>query len=212
MLKHFKRPHIGLRTAKTAVAVILSMFIVDLYGATSSKLIFATLGAMAAVQPTFKASLESCLTQIVGVLFGYTHLVPHQLLVGIGADGDGLSTYGLCRNKANQILHIFQLGMGRHRAGRNPLPHIVFGIGLVQASACAKVSNMASNLTSVVLYAFSGNILYMLALPAAACSVVGGWCGAKVAVSGGGKRVKQFMYIVLVLLFVKLISDLFTGA
>ena len=69
---------------------------------------------------------------IVGVLFGYTHLVPHQLLVGIGADGEGLSTYGLCRNKANQILHIFQLGMGRHRAGRNPLPHIVFGIGLVQ--------------------------------------------------------------------------------
>jgi len=70
MLKHFKRPHIGLRTAKTAVAVILSMLIVDLYGATSSKLIFAMLGAMAAVQPTFKASLESCLTQIVGVLFG----------------------------------------------------------------------------------------------------------------------------------------------
>ena len=84
-------------------------------------------------------------------------------------------------------------------------------LGLVQASACAKVSNMASNLTSVVLYAFSGNILYMLALPAAACSIVGGWCGAKVAVSGGGKRVKQVMYVVLVLLFVKLISDLITG-
>ena len=84
-------------------------------------------------------------------------------------------------------------------------------LGLVQASACAKVSNMASNLTSVVLYAFSGNILYALALPAAACSVVGGWCGAKVAVKGGGKRVKQFMYIVLILLFVKLISDLIAG-
>ena len=84
-------------------------------------------------------------------------------------------------------------------------------LGLVQASACAKVSNMASNLTSVVLYAFSGNILYALALPAAACSVVGGWCGAKVAVKGGGKRVKLFMYIVLVLLFVKLISDLIAG-
>ena len=28
------------------------------------------LGAMAAVQPTFKESVESCLTQIVGVLFG----------------------------------------------------------------------------------------------------------------------------------------------
>ena len=62
--------HIGPRTVKTAAAVILSMIIVDAYGATTSKIIFAMLGAMAAVQPTFRESLESCLTQIVGVLFG----------------------------------------------------------------------------------------------------------------------------------------------
>ena len=65
-----KRIHIGLRTLKTAVAVVVSMIIVDTYGATTSKLIFAMLGAMAAVQPTFKESLASCLTQIVGVIFG----------------------------------------------------------------------------------------------------------------------------------------------
>ena len=64
------RPHIGLRTLKTAAAVILSIIIVDYYGATTSKVILAMLGAMAAVQPTFTESLESCLTQIVGVLFG----------------------------------------------------------------------------------------------------------------------------------------------
>ena len=85
------------------------------------------------------------------------------------------------------------------------------GIGLVQASACAKVSNMASNLTSVVIYAISGNVQYLLAIPAALCSILGGYTGAKVAVKGGGKRVKQFMYVVLVLLFVKLVSDLFVG-
>ena len=65
-----KGVHIGLRTWKTAAAVILAMVIVDAYGATTSKLFFAMLGAMAAVQPTFKESVESCLTQIVGVLFG----------------------------------------------------------------------------------------------------------------------------------------------
>lgn len=62
--------HIGLRTTKTAIAVVLSMLIVDHLGASSSKLIFATLGAMSAVRPTFKESLESCLTEIIGVLFG----------------------------------------------------------------------------------------------------------------------------------------------
>ena len=70
MLKRLHKPHIGLRTLKTAVAVIASMLAVDLYGATSSRVIFAMLGAMAAVQPTFRESLESALTQTVGVLFG----------------------------------------------------------------------------------------------------------------------------------------------
>lgn len=41
-----KRVRIGLRTIKTAVAVVISMIIVDAYGATTSKLIFAMLGAM----------------------------------------------------------------------------------------------------------------------------------------------------------------------
>ncbi len=84
----------------------------------------------------------------------------------------------------------------------------LMGLGLVQASACAKVSNMASNLTSVVLYAFSGNILYGIAIPAALCSIAGGWFGARTAVRGGGKRIKQVMYVVLALLFLKLVTDL----
>ena len=70
MFKKRSRFHIGLRTVKTTIAIILAMVIVDSYGATSSKLIFAMLGAMAAVQPTFKESLEACLSQIVGVVFG----------------------------------------------------------------------------------------------------------------------------------------------
>lgn len=62
--------HIGMRTIKTTAAVILSMLIVEALGATDSRLIFAMPGAMAAVQPTFQESLESCLAQIVGVIFG----------------------------------------------------------------------------------------------------------------------------------------------
>ena len=65
----FKIP-IGLRTVKTAVAVIIAMLVVDLLGTTDSKLIFAMLGAMAAVQPTFKESVEAFLSQIIGVIFG----------------------------------------------------------------------------------------------------------------------------------------------
>lgn len=91
MLRKNLRFHIGLRTIKTAVAVILAMMIVDAYGATTSKLIFAMLGAMAAVQPTFQESVESCLTQVIGVLFGaVTGLlllmlpIPSLVMAGIG--------------------------------------------------------------------------------------------------------------------------------
>ena len=91
MLKKLVRLRIGLRTVKTAAAVIISMLLVDRLGTSASKLIFAMLGAMAAVQPTFKESVSSCLTQIVGVLFGAVagvllRLLPgnHLIAVGIG--------------------------------------------------------------------------------------------------------------------------------
>lgn len=70
MKKGFPQIHIGLRTIKTTAAIVISMIIVDYLGTSASKLIFAMLGAMAAVQPTFRESWDSCLAQIVGVLFG----------------------------------------------------------------------------------------------------------------------------------------------
>lgn len=81
--------HIGLRTIKTVAAIIISMIIVDIYGATTSKLLFAMLGAMAAVQTTFKESVESCLTQIIGVFLGalagvFLRMFPIPTLVAIG--------------------------------------------------------------------------------------------------------------------------------
>lgn len=89
MLKKWVRLRIGLRTVKTAAAVILSMLLVDRLGTSDSRLIFAMLGAMAAVQPTFKESLASCLTQIVGVLFGAVaglllRLLPGPDLIAVG--------------------------------------------------------------------------------------------------------------------------------
>lgn len=70
MSRKLPKIHIGLRTIKTTAAIIIAMIIVESLGTTDSKLIFAMLGAMAAVQPTFKESLESCFSQIIGVVFG----------------------------------------------------------------------------------------------------------------------------------------------
>lgn len=91
MRLNYKRIHIGRRTFKTALAVIVSLVIVSSYGATASKMIFAMLGAMCAMENTFKQSVESCLTQIVGMVMGagvavlLSYLpIPSLLMVGIG--------------------------------------------------------------------------------------------------------------------------------
>lgn len=65
-----KKFHIGFRTLKTAIAVVIAMILVTSYGTTTSRLIFAMLGAMAVMEPTLKDSISACLTQVSGMLFG----------------------------------------------------------------------------------------------------------------------------------------------
>ena len=85
---------IGWRTIKTTAAVLLSLLVVDQYGASPAKVVFATIGAMSAVGPTFTASLRECISQICGVSIGallailFTILgVPGMLSVGLGIVG-----------------------------------------------------------------------------------------------------------------------------
>ena len=89
----YKRIHIGRRTLKSAIAVILALAAVAMFGTTSatSRMVFAMLGAMSAMENTFKQSLEACMAQFVGMILGAIvaaglSFVPiHSMLtVGIG--------------------------------------------------------------------------------------------------------------------------------
>lgn len=91
MIRKYNKIHIGGRTLKTAAAVLISMILVSFYGASTSKMIFAMLGAMNAMENSFKKSMESCLTQVVGMILGalagvlLLYLPIHPLVcVGIG--------------------------------------------------------------------------------------------------------------------------------
>ncbi len=87
----FEKIHIGRRTIKTVAAVVLGMLAAEYFGATSSKLIFAMMGAMEAVRPTFKESVEAVLSQFVGIFVGalaavllHTLPIPYVAAAGIG--------------------------------------------------------------------------------------------------------------------------------
>lgn len=85
---------------------------------------------------------------------------------------------------------------------------LLMGLDLLTASGCAKVGNLASNVASAIVYIFSGNVYWMLALPAACCSTLGGVLGARFAMRGGAKRVRWMIFVVLGLLFVKIFWEL----
>lgn len=72
MIHYFRKKHfpIGMRTVKTAIAVSLALVVVEYLGESSAKIIFAVIGAIAAMDNTFKASLRNCVAQIGGVAIG----------------------------------------------------------------------------------------------------------------------------------------------
>lgn len=83
----------------------------------------------------------------------------------------------------------------------------ILGLDLLVSDGCAKVANLASNLGSALVFALSGKILYLVAIPAALCSMLGGFLGARFAIKGGSKQIRKVMFVVLGLLFVKMIYE-----
>ena len=59
---------------------------------------------------------------------------------------------------------------------------------MVTASGSAKVANVASNVASAVAFILGGQVMWSIVLPAAACSILGNYCGARYAIRGGGQR------------------------
>ncbi|MBL8513521.1 MAG: TSUP family transporter [Betaproteobacteria bacterium] len=73
----------------------------------------------------------------------------------------------------------------------------LMGFNFLTASASAKVVNITTNIAAIAWFAWSGNILYALALPLAVCNVAGAWFGAKLAISKGSAFLRVLFLIVI---------------
>jgi hypothetical protein len=76
----------------------------------------------------------------------------------------------------------------------------LLGYNFLTASASAKVVNITTNLAATAWFAWSGNILYKLAIPLAVCNVAGAWIGARLAISKGSAFLRGFFLLVIVAL------------
>lgn len=85
----------------------------------------------------------------------------------------------------------------------------VIGFNLTTASGNAKMVNLASNVSALLTFILSGKVLFVIGIPAALCAILGNWIGSGLAIRNGSKVIKPVFVGVLVLLLVKISSDLF---
>lgn len=83
----------------------------------------------------------------------------------------------------------------------------VFGnMNVSTANAQAKVINLTTNLTSLTIFLFNGQVLFSLGIAAAICNMIGGYLGAGLVMQKGSKIVKPVILFVLFLLFLKIMG------
>jgi len=84
----------------------------------------------------------------------------------------------------------------------------ILGFDFLRASASAKVINLSTNLAATIYFASTNNIIYSIALPMAACNVLGAIIGAKLAIAKGSAFIRVLFIAVVSLLIIKLSYDI----
>lgn len=77
-----------------------------------------------------------------------------------------------------------------------------------RANAHTKVINLTTNITSLVIFLMSGQVVVLLGLAAAMCNMAGNYVGAGLAMSKGSKITRPVIILVLGLLFLKVLGIL----
>ena len=86
---------------------------------------------------------------------------------------------------------------------------VIMGFDFLQASANAKMVNLATNFGSICLFIAKGKIIWSIALPMAACNALGGWLGAKVAINKGNSFIRVFFLVVVIATLIRFSFDIF---
>jgi hypothetical protein len=85
----------------------------------------------------------------------------------------------------------------------------LLGFDFLQASANAKLVNLATNLGSITLFFLKGKIMWLVAVPMAASNALGGAIGAKMAIAKGNKFIRIFFLFIVIATLLRFMYDIF---
>lgn len=81
-------------------------------------------------------------------------------------------------------------------------------LSMKKANAQAKVINLTTNITALIVFLINGKVLIPIAIIGAICNMVGGYLGAGLVMKNGSKLAKPSIILVLILLAFKFIQDI----
>jgi uncharacterized membrane protein YfcA len=85
----------------------------------------------------------------------------------------------------------------------------LLGYAFLEASATAKIINLATNIGALVVFALDGSVLWALGLAMGVANLAGGYLGARTAVSAGSRFVRIVFLAVVAVLIVRLAVQVF---
>ena len=80
------------------------------------------------------------------------------------------------------------------------------GLSMRSANAQAKVINLTTNITSLVIFLMNGQVVFLLGIAAAVCNMAGNYIGAGLAATKGSRVTRPIIILVLCLLFLKILG------
>lgn len=83
-------------------------------------------------------------------------------------------------------------------------------LNINQANAQTKAINLTTNITSLLVFIHSGQVVWQLGLIAGIFGIAGNYLGSSLAIKNSAKITRPTIGLVLVLLFCKVVSSLFT--
>jgi uncharacterized protein len=83
----------------------------------------------------------------------------------------------------------------------------LLGYSFLEASAKAKLANMATNLAAIVVFAPQHAVVWKVAVVMGLCNILGGYVGARTAVARGARFVRVFFIVVVSAFIVRIGGD-----
>ena len=81
-------------------------------------------------------------------------------------------------------------------------------LSVESSNAQAKIINLTSNITALVVFLLHHQVIIPLGLAAAVCNITGNYIGSGLVMKDGAKIVRPMIIFVLILLLIKVLTNL----